>query len=66
MAEGSDRQWWQRMVEASAKSDADPGANPLDPGEKLAALLRLAMSLPRSYSQELEYPPFPNRQTRQA
>ena len=61
MAEGSERLWWQRMVEASAESDKDRGADPLEPGEKLVALLGLAMSLPRSYRPELEYPPFPAR-----
>ena len=51
------------MVEASAKSDQDRGPTPLDPGEKLVSLLDMAMHLPRSYSDDLEYPPFPHRRS---
>lgn len=49
------------MVAASAESDKDRGPRTLDPGEKLAALLRLTAHLPVRYSDELEFPPFGKR-----
>ena len=55
------RPWWERMVEVSAESDKEQGPTALDPGEKLAALLRLAAHLPVRYSDELEYPVFGKR-----
>ena len=52
------------MADASAESDKDRGPAPINQGDKLASLLDLAMHLPRSYSDELEYPPFPGRRLR--
>lgn len=61
MTSAEARPWWERMVEASMKSDKEKGPSALDPGDKLAALLRLASHLPVRHSNELEYPVFGKR-----